>query len=555
LPLSPERSSPALAAALWAAVLLGAALVFAPLTGIYFLADDFVPIALLRHWEDQGRIGAELAARFHGGLDPQNNFYRPLSYASFALSYWAGGTNATSWLAVNVALHVASAVMAGAIGVLAAGARGARAWIGAAAGAALFLFFSPSAEVIAWISGRFDATATFFTLLSCLLFLRSRTLADRYAVLSLASGVAALLCKESAGVLPFAILMLACIQREPGEVPGLRARAVAALRRAAPWLALAALYLIARYVFFGSFTKVYVRAEPMPSILTGAYWVQLAASLPAWLAAQFRPRGYFPAVLALTALQLGAIACIAFARESGRQARQALLALGAVTALTIGLVVPHVVGLLANGLGGRLAYNTAAFYAALVAAAFAFARPAWPLWGATLLLVLLHAGSQSAAIGRSVGASAQMRGLAAAIAQEAREGKADDYALVLIPPFIDDVIFGLNAQGGLMLPPIAPQPLASRLVVQTFGDLTDLQDKIRDGVVPTLRRYSLMEYLAGARQVTSPLEYPTRIICWNAAQRRFVPVGVGPGPTPKDYVETIERSLGALGCVGSAVPR
>ncbi|APV49932.1 hypothetical protein BWI17_09690 [Betaproteobacteria bacterium GR16-43] len=540
---------------MWAAVLIGAALVFAPLSGIYFLADDFVPLVLLRHWQDEGRIGAELAARFHGGLDPQNHFYRPLSYASFALNYFAGGTNATSWLAVNVALHGASAAMAGAIGVMAAGARGARAWIGAAAGAALFLFFSPSAEVIAWISGRFDVSATFFALLSCLLFLRSRTLGDRYAVLSLASGVAAFLCKESAGVLPFAILMLACIPRDPGEPSGLRARAVTALRRAAPWLALAAIYLVARYVFFGTFTKVYVRVTPVPSILSAEYWIQLAASLPAFLAAQFRPQGYFPAVLAFTAVQLGAIAYIAIARETERQARQALFALGTVTALTVALVVPHVVGLLANGLGGRLAYNTAAFYAALVAAAFAFARPAWPLWGTTLVLVLLHAGSQSAAIGRSVGASAQMRSLVAAVEQEARKGTADDYTLVLIPPFIDDVIFGLNAQGGLMLPPIQERSLASRVVVQTFEDLTDLQDKIADHLVPTLRRRTLMEYLGGARQVTSPAEYPTRIVCWNVAQRRFVPVVVQAGPGPKAYVEAIERALGGLGCVGSAVPR
>lgn len=226
----------AAAAALWILVAVWSAASFAPVLGGYFLSDDFVLLVLFRHWQDEGRLGATLAAKFWGSLDAgENRFYRPLSYASFALNYLSSGTWAAPWQAVNVLIHALNGAMVGAIGVLAAeGRASARAVAAAAVGAALFLFFAPDAEVVAWISGRFDATATFFTLLSCLLFLRSRRFGDRASWLSLASAVAAFLCKESAAILPFAILLLARLREDALRKPAMVARWILALRRASP---------------------------------------------------------------------------------------------------------------------------------------------------------------------------------------------------------------------------------------------------------------------------------------------------------------------------------
>ena len=273
------------ATAAWALVGLAAAWLLAPLVHGYFLADDFVPLVLFHQWEGQGRLGAELAAKLHGGLDAgANHFYRPLSYASLALNYVASGLDAEPWHALNVALHLASGLLAGLLGVMAVGARGARAVAASAGGAALFLFFAPGVEVVAWISGRFDATATFFTLLACVLFLRSRRFGDAASWLSLFCGVAAFLCKESAAILPFAILLLALVRDEDDDAPIIN-RGLDALRHAAPWLAIAALYLAARYFIFGSPTRVYGGSAPVSAALSAEYWSNLAGALPAWWAA------------------------------------------------------------------------------------------------------------------------------------------------------------------------------------------------------------------------------------------------------------------------------
>ena len=64
-------------------------------------------------------------------------------------------------------------------------------------------------EVVGWASGRFDAFATLFTLASCALFLGSRRVLDAAFVFSLVAAAAAMFSKESAAILPFAIVFLA----------------------------------------------------------------------------------------------------------------------------------------------------------------------------------------------------------------------------------------------------------------------------------------------------------------------------------------------------------
>ncbi|QJR12380.1 hypothetical protein DSM104443_03466 [Usitatibacter rugosus] len=545
------------ALASWLGFALAAAWLMAPVLRVYFLSDDFVPLALFHHWQEQGRFGAMLLAKLHTGLDAgDNHFYRPLSYASFALNYVVGGLDARGWMAVNLALHVASAVMAGTIGVRLVGARGAQASLAAALGAVLFLAFAPSAEVAAWISGRFDASATFFTLLSCLLFLASRRLGDAASVASLVAAVAAFLCKESAAILPFAILLLAAARDEEEGASWTFARFVAAVRRSLPWLIVAAAYLVARYVFFGSFTRVYAGTTPATAILTLDYWSGLAGTLPIWFAAHFRPEGHATAVLGFTAIQLALVAWVVFSRGTSRAMRTALLALVAAAAFTIALVAPHIGRLPPMDLGGRLLYQTAGFYAALVAAAIAVANPVKPLAVITVGVALIHGSSLLESLDRRVETSDQMRALIGEIARESAATRAGDYTLVLAPRDYKDIPFAINAQGGLMLPPVFPAPLGNHLLVQIYEEIPELPGKIEGGVVTTLRQHSVFEYLEGKRVKAAEPEYPTRVVCWDPKLKQLVPVPVTPGPAPKPWAEAIGRYVAGSGCAfGASIGR
>ncbi|APV51971.1 hypothetical protein BWI17_21260 [Betaproteobacteria bacterium GR16-43] len=536
------------AAAAWAIVGLAAAWLLLPLVNGYFLADDFVPLVLFDQWEGKGRLGAELAAKLNGSLDTgANHFYRPLSYASFALNYVTTGVAAESWHALNVALHLASGLLAGLVGVMAAGARGARAVAAAAGGAALFLFFAPGMEVVAWISGRLDATATFFTLLSCVFFLRSRRFGDAASGLSLLAGVAAFLCKESAAILPLAILLLALVRTEDDDLPILN-RGFDALRRAAPWLVLGLLYFAARQVFYGSPTRVYAGSAPIAAALSAAYWSSLADALPAWWGAQFRRSGPIALWTTVVAAHAGLIAFAAIAPATGRHGRLVLAALGTIVLLTLVLVAPHLGSLPSSGIGGRLLYQSAAFYGALAAAALCVARPAAPLLAMTVTVAALGTLSFAETAARWNEASDQMRALVSEIARTARETPASDFTLVLAPATYDDVLFAVNAQEGLMSRPVHPAGLTDRVLVQNYEDVQLLAPQMVEGVAPSLRSLARR---GGKREEAAGLH----VVCWNPARKQLVPIVLPENLSTAEWAEGIRRALPAVGCTLHPVTR
>ncbi len=543
LPLRADWRLAAIAAL--AAAAACAAWLFAPVLRGYFLSDDFVPLVLFRHWQEQGRLGAELGHTFAGGLDAgENHFYRPLSYLTFVLSYLASGMHARAWMALDVLVHVANGVMVGALGACLAEERpGARAIAAGAAGAALFLFFAPGAEVVAWVSGRFDAFATFFTLLACLGFARSRRALDAGWWIAIVAAACAFLSKESAAIVPFAIALLAFVRPAAERDASLPARAKAALVRSGPWIALAALYLAWRYAMFGSATTVYGGSHPVAAALSAAYWANVATAFPPWFSAQFRPAHRHAMLLALTALQL---VLVAFARPGERRGRDALFAVAATTLLTIALVLPHVGRLPPSGIGGRLFYQTAAFYGVLSAIALRHARLARLLWGATLALAIVHAAFMHEALGRWSHAYGQMRALVAALDRYAAALPAGEYALVIVPADMRDVPFARNAQGGLMMPPTFERALSDRLLVQLDHEVPEIAPKIADGVVATLRRHSVFEYLGGRRVARS--EYPTRAACWSESRRALVALDVPPAAAPREWGAGLERALRAAPC-------
>ena len=528
-----------------------AAWAFAPLVHGYFLSDDFVPLVLFRQWQEEGRLGATLASKFWSSLDAgENHFYRPLSYLTFAINYLASGIDARPWMATEVAIHGVNGALAGAVGAYAAQDEpDARTVAAGVLGAALFLFFAPGAEVLAWISGRFDVTATFFTLAACLLFLRSKRFGDWAWGLSLLSAEAAFLCKETAAIVPFAILLLARLRPDALAQPTMARRWLAATRLAAPWLVLAALYLVSRYLMFGSFTRVYSGTQPLADVVSEGHLSGIADTFPAWVAAQFRPAYRYPLLGVLTAAQ---VAIIAFARPRERRAREALFGAAALLVLTILLLLPHLGKLPDEGLGGRYLYQSAVFYAVLVVVALRHARLAYLLWGVTIAVVLLQAAFQHHALSRWNAAYAGMRALVAEIRRLDASLAPGDYALVIVPDSLDDIPFGSKAQGGLMLPPVNPPAMAKRVLVQQASEIPAAAGKIATGVVSTLKQRSVFDYLAGQRIATTPPEYPNVVVCFASDRHRLVPLGLAPGPTPESWGSALQQAYDASPCVKNA---
>jgi len=215
--------------------------------------------------------------------------------------------------------------------------------------------------------------------------------------------------------------------------------------------------------------------------------------------------------------------------------------LGMIVLLTVLLVAPHLGSLPSNGIGGRLLYQSAAFYGALAAAALCVARPALPLLAMTIIVATLSAFSFAETTSRWGAAGEQMRALVSDIARTARDGPASDFTLVLAPSIYDDILFVTNAQGALMSPPVQPAALSGRLLVQNYDDVPLLAPKMVDGVPATMRA---LARLGGRREAAVGL--PT--VCWNPALKRLVPIPLAENLSPAQWAEAIGRALPAVGC-------
>src|ERR1700686_280824 len=212
-----------------------AALYLASLSGA-FLSDDYAVLAALDAWHREGRLGAALVSKFVSGLDAPSNYYRPLSMLSFAANFMLSGAEPDDWRLTNLVIHLASSALLFAIAQRLVDPRGGTEapWAGAAA-ATVFLLFPVSAEAVAWVSGRYDLLAVFFSLLSVACFQRMTRWNDLWGWASLAAAACAFASKESALLLPVFVTALA-MARHPATPRG----ALHALVEASPWLALTA---------------------------------------------------------------------------------------------------------------------------------------------------------------------------------------------------------------------------------------------------------------------------------------------------------------------------
>lgn len=502
----------AIAAFAWLAVAAWTVFAFLPLIHGFFLSDDFVLFVLFEQWRNEGRFGTTLASKFWSGLDAGGNrFYRPLTFLTFALQEWASGIEPRGWMWVTVGLHVANGLLVAAVALKSSGEQAdSRSWAAAAVGCALFLSFAPGVEVAAWISGRFDALATLFSLLAVLGFLGSRRAFDAAWWGSLAAMAAACMSKESAAVIPFAVLLYARFVRL-GATPGVRGW-TAAVRLASPWLLLAIAYLTFRWAIFGSATGVYENATPLGELLAGAKLREIAASLPKYMSAQFPIAHGFAMVAALSLLQL---AVIAMARPPEPRVRGAVYAALGSSLMAFLLLLPSAY-FPAHGIGGRLLYQAAAFYAVFSAVALRQAAFSRLLVVVTFALVVLHAVIEERVLRRWHYAYGQMSALVSGIRDLERELEPAGFALVLVPQSLRHVPFAGNAQAGLMHPPFLGADTSRHLLVQIHDEIPEFAGKLREGVIPTLRRFSVSEYIAGKRATSDKIVYPSRVMCWDS---------------------------------------
>jgi len=531
----------------WLLLLALAAALYAPTLTTGFLADDYNYLVLLGWWAQDGEVTARVLHNFGVGLDAASNFYRPLPVLSFALNHAVAGATPIGWRLVNLVAHLACGSLLAALTAGLAARQNARTALGAAIAAGVFLLSPAGPEVVAWVSGRFDALALFFMLLALACFERSERWSDRYGIAGLAAAVCAFASKESATLLPVFVLAFAVAkprtarQASGAATNGLDA-IIAAARRATPWFVLLAGYFLWRIAIFGSPFRVYPDAEPVASLLAGD-WLTTLGSAAQWLEAALPVAAARRTLLVAlaAALGLGGAWCLAH-----RAYRVRWLALVGVVALAIVLPLLQVRALDAQGEGGRLFYVAAAALALLVALPCTLPdSPEDWLWNralrwtfvlATIAVVAAEAVLLRAALLPWVSAGAQAQQLLRELATLPARIPADGYAFVLVPDRIGSVPFGRLAQGGLALPPVQAEALLPRLVVQTEPDLPAWPENIRRGLVDALKRYPAREVwpAVAAGRATSGVA-PTHYFCWDTTHARLVALSMPSTVTTTDH--------------------
>jgi hypothetical protein len=211
----------------------------------YFLSDDFL---LLKYAQATAYRTLFTTA---GG----DGFYRPLTYASMALTATWAGLNPVYWHVTGFVLHAANSMLLYSLACTLRLSRYA-AWFAAA----LFAVHGTRPEAVVWIAGRHDLLATFFVLLGLACFVHAADLGGGRAVLyrsvALLAMILAFLSKESAYTFPLLLVVVVVLAR--------KRRAYFTL---IPFFAVAAGFMAWRWILFGG-AGGYLNPAGQPEILS-----------------------------------------------------------------------------------------------------------------------------------------------------------------------------------------------------------------------------------------------------------------------------------------------
>jgi len=222
-----------------------------------FVYDDIENV-LDNHWIRDAKYLYEIFTLHSVGFAKEYaaRYYRPLVQVIFMADYHLFGLDAWGYHLVNVILHTLATVFVFAVALEIFGDEKAvgpdRAALAAFAAAAVFSVHPVHTEAVSWISGVMDVSFSAFYLASFYLYIRAfkggvpRT---GYYALSLASFLAAALCKEPALTLPAVLLAYDLIFRK-GK--GFRLHDVAIY---IPYAVIALVYMAVRWQALGGLYK------------------------------------------------------------------------------------------------------------------------------------------------------------------------------------------------------------------------------------------------------------------------------------------------------------
>jgi protein O-mannosyl-transferase len=177
-------------------ILLGIVL-YLPALRSYFSSDDFLHLGTVV----EGGVPFIPDGTGYG-------FLRPLVGWSFWAEYHLWGLQPPGYHATNILLHIANSLLVSLLALTVLPDSTRRRTISISAGL-FFLTMACHAEAVAWISGRTDLIATFFSLTAlCSVGVGARRGSSALLVGSLLPFAAALFSKESALALPFLLLAL-----------------------------------------------------------------------------------------------------------------------------------------------------------------------------------------------------------------------------------------------------------------------------------------------------------------------------------------------------------
>jgi len=288
-----------------------------------FVWDDRPLIVENRLIRDPGGILTLLTSSFWQTGDRHDrfrSFFRPAVSLSYAADYAIWGLRPVGYRATNLLLHLLCCWLVYRIAISERLARGP-----ALAGAALYAVHPVHVESVAWISGRTDLVCAAFMLASFLAQRRAgeSARAPAWRAASLALFGAALFSKEMAATLP---LLVAADRWLDDRGPGRIRRSLAA---ATPYLAVLAVYLLARHAALGEEAAPLYLLSPESHLASalfviGRYTTLLLAPLGLDTHYPYGPIESLASPLALLGLGMIVVVALAAARAARASGKTAL---------------------------------------------------------------------------------------------------------------------------------------------------------------------------------------------------------------------------------------
>lgn len=341
----------------------------------------------LRSWSYLGHYFREHAWA-HLAWMPAN-FYRPLFLVWLRINYALFGSDARGWHLASVLLHLLSTALV--VVLVQALVRDRRAAIIAGV---IFGLHPAHGESVAWISDSTDLLAAVLVLASIICFLRACEGSRWPLPASVALFAASLLVKETAMLVPVAVLLWMIYKGEDIRTPRFALRAGAFLGTALAYLVLRQAMLgrvVANSSHIGLSSSVatapslaifYTKHLLWPTRLSGFYDINVVHS-PG-------PGSFWWPLLVLVA---GAASLVAFAREARRAGYREAFYL-ALTLLIVPLLPAFYLPALEPGnfAHDRYLYIPVAGFALLIALAFRTLSLKWPRSAVPMVVLLCGVG-------------------------------------------------------------------------------------------------------------------------------------------------------------------